>query len=66
MKTIAEVDKYIELLTKEGESLGILNEGRLKKIRKKLSFLRVVRMYLEHEPREEFIRSEMETLEKKN
>lgn len=73
MKTIQEVKQEIEDVIKEANELTLLDfEGDTKKMTRyrnklsdKVSFMRTVVMYLEDEPRQEFVQKEHERLTEK-
>ena len=63
MKTVKEIDQEINDLIKEVKRDSTKNE--VEAIKRKVAFLRQCKLYMESEPREDFIKSEKQKIEKR-
>jgi len=63
MKTIKEVQKEIDELIKSITKDSLRNE--VESIKRKIVFLRQCKLYLESEPREDFVKSEIAKIEER-
>ena|SRR5664279_490468 len=63
MKTVKEIDQEISDILKSLKKDS--KEGEVKKAKRDVAFLRQIRLYLITDPREEFIKSELNEVQRK-